>query len=73
MKQIYFNMNMFICIGRNDCYDISFFNLQMFYILPMALLNQVSRELYLFVKINCINDFVGDRFWKVFYEIPVLV
>lgn len=55
-------MNMFICIGRNDCYDISFFNLQMFYILPMALLNQVSRELYLFVKINCINDFVGDRF-----------
>lgn len=40
------------------------FNLQMFYILPMALLNQVSKALYLFVRINCINhfSFLGDRF-----------
>lgn len=57
-------MNIFTCIARNDGYDISFFsfNLQMFYILPMALLNQVSRALYLFV--NCINHFslLGDRF-----------
>lgn len=54
-------MNMFICIARND-YISFFLNLQMFYILPMALLNQVSRALYLFVRINCINDFVDDRF-----------
>lgn len=58
-------MNIFTCIARNDGYDISyFFNLQMFYILPMALLNQVSKALYLFVRINCINhfSFLGDRF-----------
>lgn len=59
-------MNMFTCIARNDGYDISFFsfNLQMFYILPMALPNQVSKALYLFVRINCINhfSFLGDRF-----------
>lgn len=59
-------MYIFTCIARNDGYDISFFsfNLQMFYILPMALLNQVSKVLYLFVRINCINyfSFLGDRF-----------
>lgn len=57
-------MYIFTCIARNDGYDISFFfNLQMFYILPMALLNQVSKVLYLFV-IDCINyfSFLGDRF-----------
>lgn len=56
-------MYIFTCIARNDGYDISF-NLQMFYILPMALLNQVSKALYLFVRINCINyfSFLGDRF-----------
>lgn len=59
-------MYIFTCIARNDGYDISF-NLQMFYILPMALLNQVSKVLYLFVRINCINyfSFLGDRFWKL--------
>lgn len=59
-------MYIFTCIARNDGYDIFLFsfNLQMFYILPMALLNQVSRALYLFVRINCINhfSFLGDRF-----------
>lgn len=47
---------------------LSFFNLQMFYILPMALLNQVSRELYLFVKINCINDLLATVSEKFFMK-----